>query len=117
MITLRELRREMQMVFQDSYSSLNPRLPIRDTIAFGPIVHGVPEKEARVRALQLLGNVGLDPDQSGLWRASDFGDADLDAVLRKFGPGIAWPFDQTNGSFGILEEADLDEFIRFGEAV
>ena len=35
-ITLRELRRNTQMVFQDSYSSLNPRLPVEDSIAYGP---------------------------------------------------------------------------------
>lgn len=64
-MTLRDLRRQMQMVFQDSYSSLNPRLPIRDTVAFGPIVHGVQKDEARTRALDLLNSVGLDPYQFG----------------------------------------------------
>ncbi|MCB9871591.1 MAG: ABC transporter ATP-binding protein [Ectothiorhodospiraceae bacterium] len=61
-IPLRELRRHAQMVFQDSYSSLNPRLTIEDTIAFGPIVHGTPRREARARARDILGKVGLDPN-------------------------------------------------------
>ena len=39
-LSLRELRRCMQMVFQDSYASLNPRLTVDDSIAFGPRVHG-----------------------------------------------------------------------------
>lgn len=60
-ISLRELRRRVQMVFQDSYASLNPRLTIEDTIAFGPRVHGVPADEARGRAHDLLRKVGLDP--------------------------------------------------------
>jgi len=60
-LSLRELRRNAQMVFQDSYSSLNPRLPIEDTIAFGPVVHGLPRAEARSRAREILGQVGLDP--------------------------------------------------------
>ena len=60
---LRELRRQMQMVFQDSYSSLNPRLPIEDTIMFGPKVHGVSSAVARNRARELFALVGLDPAQ------------------------------------------------------
>ncbi|MCY3672189.1 MAG: ATP-binding cassette domain-containing protein [Alphaproteobacteria bacterium] len=60
---LRALRRRMQMVFQDSYSSLNPRLPIEDTIMFGPKVHGVSAAEARERARELFALVGLDPAQ------------------------------------------------------
>ena len=60
-LSVRELRRRVQMVFQDSYSSLNPRLTIEDTIAFGPKVHGVAPAEARERAHDLLRKVGLDP--------------------------------------------------------
>jgi peptide/nickel transport system ATP-binding protein len=60
-LSLRELRRDVQMVFQDSYASLNPRLTVEDSIAFGPIVHGVSTKEARARAHDLLRKVGLDP--------------------------------------------------------
>jgi peptide/nickel transport system ATP-binding protein len=60
-VSLRELRRRVQMVFQDSYASLNPRMTIEDTIAFGPKVHGVPPSEARARAHDLLRKVGLDP--------------------------------------------------------
>src|SRR3954470_6222591 len=60
-LTLRELRRRVQMVFQDSYASLNPRLTIEDSIAFGPMVHGVSASEARARAHDLLRKVGLDP--------------------------------------------------------
>jgi len=62
-LELREMRRQMQMVFQDSYSSLTPRLPVEDTIAFGPKVHGTPPDEARARAHDILRKVGLDPGQ------------------------------------------------------
>jgi peptide/nickel transport system ATP-binding protein len=58
---LRELRRQMQMVFQDSYSSLNPRCTIEDTVAYGPSVHGLRWEAARQRAREILGKVGLDP--------------------------------------------------------
>jgi peptide/nickel transport system ATP-binding protein len=60
-VSLRELRRRVQMVFQDSYASLNPRLTIEDTIAFGPQVHGLAMADARARAHDLLRKVGLDP--------------------------------------------------------
>ncbi|MEI7447602.1 MAG: ABC transporter ATP-binding protein [Burkholderiales bacterium] len=60
-LPLKEYRRQVQMVFQDSYSSLNPRLTIEDSIAFGPRVHGVPAREAVERARDLLARVGLEP--------------------------------------------------------
>jgi peptide/nickel transport system ATP-binding protein len=60
-IGLRALRRQMQMVFQDSYSSLNPRLSAAASIAYGPTVHGIAKREARERAHELLAAVGLDP--------------------------------------------------------
>ena len=58
-LSLRELRRGMQMVFQDSYASLNPRLTIEESIAFGPKVHGMADGAARSLARELLGKVGL----------------------------------------------------------
>ncbi len=62
-VGLKDYRRQVQMVFQDSYASLNPRLPIEDSIAFAPRVHGLPGSEARERARELLEAVGLAPAQ------------------------------------------------------
>ncbi len=61
-LSLRELRRCMQMVFQDSYASLNPRLTTEESIAFGPKVHGLSDAAARGLARELLGKVGLRPE-------------------------------------------------------
>ena len=61
-ITINELRRQVQMVFQDSYASLNPRLTIAETVAFAPRAHGLAAGEARDRVRGLLAMVGLDPD-------------------------------------------------------
>ncbi len=60
-ISVRDLRSRVQMVFQDSYASLNPRLPIEESVAFGPISDGVPAAEANARAIAILEKVGLDP--------------------------------------------------------
>ena len=51
---LNDFRKQTQMVFQDSYASLNPRLTVEDTIAFGPRVHGVARRAAISRAHDLL---------------------------------------------------------------
>ena len=60
-LPLKAFHRQVQMVFQDSYASLNPRLTIEDSIAFGPQVHGTPYREAVTRARDLLARVGLEP--------------------------------------------------------
>jgi peptide/nickel transport system ATP-binding protein len=64
-IGLRELRRNVQMVFQDSDSSLNPRLPVEDSIAYGPRVHSLARVAAKHTAHDLLRRVGLRPDLFG----------------------------------------------------
>ena len=60
---LRRLRRRMQIIFQDPYSSLNPRMSVRDIVGEGLRVHrlvsGSRALDERVRAL--LAQVGLDP--------------------------------------------------------
>jgi peptide/nickel transport system ATP-binding protein len=60
-ISVNELRRQVQMVFQDSYASLNPRLTIVETLSFAPRAHGLPAAEAKARSRDLLAKVGLDP--------------------------------------------------------
>ena len=62
-IELKEFRRNLQMVFQDSFASLNPRLTIVETIAYGPQVHGMAADQAMQEARALLARVGLEPDQ------------------------------------------------------
>ena len=60
---LRELRREMQIIFQDPYASLNPRMRVRDIVGEPLVIHGLKNKEERrARVGELLGKVGLDPD-------------------------------------------------------
>ena len=56
---LRPLRRRIQMVFQDPFSSLNPRQTVGDIIIAGPRAHGEDAREARARAADMLGLVGL----------------------------------------------------------
>jgi peptide/nickel transport system ATP-binding protein len=58
---LRELRREMQIVFQDPYASLNPRMRVGDIVGEPLVIHGVGKKrERRERVAELLRKVGLD---------------------------------------------------------
>jgi len=59
---LRGVRRRMQIVFQDPYSSLNPRLTVGASVAEGLEIHRiVPKQEIRARVGALLEEVGLDP--------------------------------------------------------
>ena len=60
---LRDLRREMQIIFQDPYASLNPRVRVRDIIAEPLVIHGIGDgKERGERVGELLRRVGLDPE-------------------------------------------------------
>ncbi|MGM0321927.1 ABC transporter ATP-binding protein [Enterococcus sp. AZ067] len=60
---LADFRREVQMVFQDPYASLNPRMKVRDIIAEGIDINGLAEneKERNDRVDELLRTVGLNP--------------------------------------------------------
>jgi peptide/nickel transport system ATP-binding protein len=60
-LSIRDLRRQVQMVFQDSYASLNPRLTMQDAISFGPMVNGMATSKTIALARDLLARVGLDP--------------------------------------------------------
>jgi oligopeptide/dipeptide ABC transporter ATP-binding protein len=62
---MRQLRRQMQIVFQDPYASLNPRMTVGDIIGEPLTIHKIGTKqERRERVKELLQRVGLNPDYS-----------------------------------------------------
>ena len=62
---LRPHRRQVQIVFQDPYRSLNPRRTVGQSIMEGPMNYGTGEAEAAKRAAELMRLVGLEPDALG----------------------------------------------------
>jgi oligopeptide transport system ATP-binding protein len=62
---MRKLRREMQIIFQDPYSSLNPRLTVGSMIGEALAIHGIAKgRAARDRVAELLSLVGLSPSHA-----------------------------------------------------
>jgi peptide/nickel transport system ATP-binding protein/oligopeptide transport system ATP-binding protein len=59
---MRKLRREMQIVFQDPYASLDPRMPVNEIVAEPLRVHGRYERHGRRKVAELLRTVGLNPE-------------------------------------------------------
>ncbi|MDQ2826652.1 MAG: ATP-binding cassette domain-containing protein [Actinomycetota bacterium] len=62
---LRELRADLQIVFQDPFASLNPRMRVGSIVAEPLIIHGMSAKDARARAGELLELVRLRPEHAG----------------------------------------------------
>lgn len=62
-ISVTALRKQAQMVFQESFASLNPRLTIADSISYAPRMHGLVRSDADTRTERLLREVGLNPAQ------------------------------------------------------
>ena len=59
---MKKRRRNLQIIFQDPYSSLDPRIPVGQSIAEGLLVHGMKDQKERwQRVLQSLERVGLQP--------------------------------------------------------
>ncbi len=61
---LKRMRKDMQIIFQDPFSSLDPRMPIGTSIAEGLHVHGTKGAEADQIVRRVLGEVGLRPDHA-----------------------------------------------------
>jgi oligopeptide transport system ATP-binding protein len=61
---VRSLRREMQIIFQDPYGSLNPRMTVGDMLDEPLMLHGLAKGRQRARVLELLGLVGLSPEHA-----------------------------------------------------
>ena len=62
---LNAARSQVQIIFQDPYSSLDPRTPVGDSVAEGLLVHGVSDKQERLRRVhEMLRLVGLRPSHA-----------------------------------------------------
>jgi oligopeptide/dipeptide ABC transporter ATP-binding protein len=61
---LREVRRELQIVFQDPYSSLSPRMTVHDLVAEPLRIQGLYKTGGRARVEELLSMVGLQPEHA-----------------------------------------------------
>jgi oligopeptide/dipeptide ABC transporter ATP-binding protein len=59
---LREFRRNAQIIFQDPYASLNPRMRVKEIIEEPLIIHRVPQAEREKRVAELMEVVGLNPE-------------------------------------------------------
>jgi peptide/nickel transport system ATP-binding protein/oligopeptide transport system ATP-binding protein len=59
---LRPIRRDLQIVFQDPYASLNPKMPINDIVGEPMRVHGIKGPQVLDRVAELLKRVGLNPE-------------------------------------------------------
>jgi peptide/nickel transport system ATP-binding protein/oligopeptide transport system ATP-binding protein len=60
---IKALRRDMQIVFQDPYSSLDPRMPVGESIAEGLMVHGMGDRKVRTEIVtEMMNRVGLRRD-------------------------------------------------------
>jgi len=68
---MRPLRRDIQLVFQDPYASLNPRLPVFDIVAEPLVIHGLTKSndELRARVRELVETVGLNPEHTNRYPA------------------------------------------------
>ena len=61
---LKRMRRDIQIIFQDPFSSLDPRVPIGESIGEGLIIHGISKEERKQRVSDVLARVGLHPEHA-----------------------------------------------------
>lgn len=63
---MNKMRTKMQIIFQDPYSSLNPRLPVYDIVGEAMLQHNIvkSKKEMKEKAIEIIGKCGLFPEQA-----------------------------------------------------
>src|SRR5437867_12727034 len=85
---LRALRREMQMIFQDPFTSLNPRMTLLDLVGEPLLVHGMKSRQEREeRVAELLRHVGLRPEYMRRFpHAFSGGERQRIGIARALGP-------------------------------
>ena len=61
---LKRARRDIQIIFQDPFASLDPRVPIGESVGEGLLIHGISKQERKDRVADVLAHVGLLPEHA-----------------------------------------------------
>ena len=108
----RPMRKDIQMIFQDPFASLNPRHTVGRIISDGPRANGVPQAAAEARARELLALVGLEPSAFDRYPNQFSGGQRQRGHRARAGAGAMLVADESVSALDVSVQAQVLELLR-----